>query len=214
MEASYGYGGAPMAPPAPLAVVSPQFCAPYVVPLTVTKRPLSISDGDFTVTDANGGVVLRVNGAVFSVRHRRVLVDAAGQPILTMTEKVFSLHNRWEVFRGDSTNANDLLFTAKKASIVQLKTAVDVFMAGNTSEHVCDFKIRGNYFEKTCAFYLGNSDTMIAQTNRKYTFTNVLIEKDTFTITVFPHVDYVFIAALVVILDEIHRVRFDSFDLL
>ncbi|KAK3126697.1 hypothetical protein QOZ80_7AG0560870 [Eleusine coracana subsp. coracana] len=205
------YDGTPSAPPmpAPVSVVSPQFCAPYVVPLTVTKKALSLSDGDFTVTDANGAVVLKVKGAIFSVRHRRVLVDAAGQPILTMTEKVFSLHNRWEVYRGDSTNASDLLFTAKKASIVQLKTAIDVFLVGNTSEHVCDFKIRGSYFERSCAFYLGNSDTMIAQTNRKLTVTNVLLEKDTFTVTVFPHVDYVFIAALVVILDEIHRERHD-----
>ncbi|GJN28964.1 hypothetical protein PR202_gb17144 [Eleusine coracana subsp. coracana] len=243
------YDGAPSAPPmpAPVTVVSPQFCAPYVVPLTVTKKALSLSDGDFTVTDANGAVVLKVKGSIFSVRHRRVLVDAAGQPILTMTEKVpaveiflsfseklllpcfvsihgfwrrkkqnalihdqvFSLHNRWEVYRGDSTNASDLLFTAKKASIVQLKTAIDVFLAGNTSEHICDFKIRGSYFERSCAFYLGNSDTMIAQTNRKFTVTNVLLEKDTFTVTVFPHVDYVFIAALVVILDEIHRERLD-----
>ncbi|TVU39944.1 hypothetical protein EJB05_13388, partial [Eragrostis curvula] len=169
MAAPYG---APSAPPAPVAVVSPQFCAPYVVPLTVAKKALSISDGDFTVTDANGGVVLRVKGAVFSVRHRRVLLDAAGQPILTMTEKhqltkanyqVFSMHNRWEVYRGDSTNAGDLLFSAKKASIIQLKTEVDVFLAGNTAEQVPDFKIRGSYFERSCNFYLGNSDAMVAQ---------------------------------------------------
>jgi hypothetical protein len=42
------------------------------------------------------------------------------------------MHNRWEVFRGDSTNASDLLFTAKKASILQLKPEVDVFLAGNS----------------------------------------------------------------------------------
>jgi hypothetical protein len=91
MAAPY-YGGGPAPPPAaapaPVAVVSPQFCAPYVVPLTVTKKAISLSDGDFTVTDANGAVVLRVKGAIFSVRHRRVLLDAAGQPILSMQEKV------------------------------------------------------------------------------------------------------------------------------
>lgn len=55
MAAPY-YGGPPAAP-APVAVVSPQFCAPYVVPLTVTKKAISLSDGDFTVTDANGATV-------------------------------------------------------------------------------------------------------------------------------------------------------------
>lgn len=42
---------------------------------------------------------------------------------------------------------------------------------------------------------------------RKFTVSNVLLGKDTFLVTVFPHVDYVFIAALVVILDEIDRDR-------
>ena len=49
----------------------------------------------------------------------------------------------------------------------------------------------------------------VLQINRKYTASNVLLGKDTFVVTVFPHVDYVFIAALVVILDEIHRERSD-----
>jgi hypothetical protein len=47
------------------------------------------------------------------------------------------------------------------------------------------------------------------QMNRKFTISNVLLGKDTFGVTVFPHVDYVFVAALVVILDEIHRERSD-----
>ncbi|CAN6180463.1 unnamed protein product [Urochloa humidicola] len=110
--------GAPLMPP-PVAVVSPQFCAPYTVPLTVTKKAMSLSGGDFVVTDANGAEMLRVRGAVFSVHDRRVLHDAAGQPLVSMRQKVFSMHNRWEVFRGDSTNASDLLFTVKKAAVMQ-----------------------------------------------------------------------------------------------
>ena len=49
--------------------------------------------------------------------------------------KVCSLvvHEKWKVLRGDSTAANDLLFTVKKTSIFQLKTKLDVFLAGNTT---------------------------------------------------------------------------------
>ncbi|CAN6203455.1 unnamed protein product [Urochloa humidicola] len=207
MELAPYRGEHPSAPaPPPLAVVSPQFCAPRTVPLTVTKKAMSFSGGDFTVTDAGGAVVLRVEGVSFSVRSRRVLHDAAGRPILTMERKVFSMRDAWKVFRGDSTNSRDLLFTVKRTSIFQLKTSMGVFLAGNTAEQVCDFKIKGSYFERTCAFYLGNSSrTMIAQMKRKFTVSNVLLGKDTFNVTVFPNVDYVFIAALVVILDEVHR---------
>jgi len=198
------------APPAPLPVVGNQFCAPYVVPLTVTKKTLSLSDGDFAVTDANGAVVLKVKGAIFSIRTRRTILDGAGLPLLTMHQKVFSMHHRWEVFRGDSTNASDLLFSVKKSSLIQLKTEMDVFLAGNTAQQVCDFKIKGSYFDRSCVFYLGDSNNMVAQMSRKLTVSNVLLGRDTFSVTVFPHVDYVFIASLVVILDEVHRDKQDG----
>uniref|UniRef100_A0ACD5U9H6 Uncharacterized protein n=1 Tax=Avena sativa TaxID=4498 RepID=A0ACD5U9H6_AVESA len=97
------------------------------------------------------------------------------------------MHHRWEVFRGDSTSASDLLFTVKKSSMIQLmKTEMDVFLAGNTAQQVCDFKIKGSYFDRSCAFYLGNSATMVAQMNRKMTVSSVLLDKDTFVVTVFP----------------------------
>uniref|UniRef100_A0A0E0LIP2 Protein LURP-one-related 15 n=1 Tax=Oryza punctata TaxID=4537 RepID=A0A0E0LIP2_ORYPU len=197
---------APMAagPTEPVAVVGPQYCAPYVVPLTVTKKSISLTDGDFTVTDANDTVVLKVKGTLFSVRHRRVLLDAAGQPLLSMQEKILSMHNRWEVYRGDSAHSCDKLFTVKKSSMLQMmKTEMDIFLAGNTSEHVCDFKIKGSYFDRSSAFYLGNSNTIIAQMNRKHTAASVVLGRDVFSITVFPQVDYVFIAALVAILDDV-----------
>lgn len=77
--------------------------------------------------------------------------------------QVFSMYDKWKVFRGDSTNSADLLFTVKRTSIFQIKTSLGVFLARNTTEQVCDFKIKGNYFERSCAFYRGNLDIMIAQ---------------------------------------------------
>jgi hypothetical protein len=73
------------------------------------------------------------------------------------------MHHRWEVFRGDSTNTGDLLFSVKKSSMIQFKTEMDVFLAGNTAQQVCDFKIKGSYLDRSCAFYLGNSAAMVAQ---------------------------------------------------
>ena len=91
MAAPYDRAPPPQAPAAaPVAVVSPQFCAPYAVPLTVVKKAISLSGGDFVVTDANGAEMLRVKGAVFSIHDRRALRDAAGQPLVSMREKVMT----------------------------------------------------------------------------------------------------------------------------
>lgn len=75
-------------PPPAVSVVGGQFCAPYPVDVTVMKKALSTTGGDFTVTDANGNVVFAVKGVLFSFRRRRVLLDAAGNPLLSMQEKV------------------------------------------------------------------------------------------------------------------------------
>ncbi|KAL6839077.1 hypothetical protein ACP4OV_031131 [Aristida adscensionis] len=189
----------------PMPVVAAHFCAPYVVQLTV-KEKLSLREGDFSITDSNGAVVIRVKGALISIHNRRVLYDAMGQPLLCMREKVFSLHNRWEVYRGESTHTKDLVYTAKKSHMIQLfKTEMEIFLASNTSHEVCDFKMKGSYKERTCAFYLGNSNTLIAQMHREHNMTSKVLGTDHFSITVYPNVDYVFIASLIVMLQEIHQ---------
>lgn len=40
--------------------------------------------------------------------------------------------------------------------------------------------------------------------HKKHTVQSILIGKDNFMVTVYPHVDYAFIVALIVILDEIN----------
>ena len=71
-----------------LAVVDARFCAADAASLAVAKA-LSMSGSDFAVTDeATGALVLRVDGVLFSLRRRCVLVDADRRPVLTVQESV------------------------------------------------------------------------------------------------------------------------------
>ncbi|KAK1284348.1 Protein LURP-one-related 10 [Acorus calamus] len=109
-----------------------------------------------------------------------------------------SFRNQWVVYRGESTNSSDLLFTAKECSLIQVwKTQLKVFLASNTSENVYDFKVKGRSFERSWTICVGESNTIIAQMNGR----------DKLEVTVYPNVDYAFVIALVVILDEINRDR-------
>ncbi|XP_023526147.1 protein LURP-one-related 15-like [Cucurbita pepo subsp. pepo] len=191
----------------PVAVVSPQFMAPYPVDLRVTKKVMTLAEGTFTVTDVNGTVMFMVKGSVFSLHDRRILLDAAGNPIISFQQKLFSAHRKWYAFRGDSTDSKDLLFTVKKSSVLQLRTQLDVILASNTSESSCDFKIKGSWLERSCTISLGDGSTIIAQMHRQHNLQSVLFDKDTFGVTVYPNVDYAFIVALVVILFEINEDR-------
>lgn len=45
----------------------------------------------------------------------------------------------------------------------------------------------------------------IKQMHKKHTVQSVFLGKDNFSVTVYPNVDYAFIASLVVILDDVNR---------
>ncbi|CAK8542068.1 unnamed protein product [Lathyrus sativus] len=191
-------------PPLPTSIYGPQYCAPYPIDLAIVRKVMAISDGNFVVTDINDNTIFQVKGSLLTLRDRRVLLDAAGNPITTLRRKIITMHDRWEAFRGESTEAKDLIFTLKKSSLIQFNTKLNVFLAGNTKEDVCDFKVKGSWLERSCTVYAGESKNIVAQMHKKHTVQSVLIGKDQFMVTVYPNVDYAFIVALIVILDEIN----------
>ncbi|OWM67075.1 protein LURP-one-related 15-like [Punica granatum] len=189
----------------PVAVVSSAFCVPYVVDLTIVRKLIAVTDGNFLVTDVDDNTVFRVRGAHFSFHDRRVLLDAAGHPVATLRQKKLTAHRRWQVFRGESSDSEDLLFSAKKSSLIQYKTELDVFLAANTKEDVPNFKVEGSWLERSCTIYAGDSSMVIAQMHTKHTVQKVVLGKDTFSVTVYPNIDRAFITALIVILEEINE---------
>ncbi|KAL4309412.1 hypothetical protein GQ457_01G024040 [Hibiscus cannabinus] len=160
---------------------------------------MTITDGNFVVTDVNGNILFKF----LSLHGRRVLVDGAGNPIVTLKLKQMSLHDRCQVFKGDSTDASDLLFSVRRPSMFQLKLKIDVFLANNTKEEVCDFTVKQSWLGRSCVIYAGESSTIVAQMHNKDTVESTLMGKDKFKVTVYPNIDYAFIVALFMILDAI-----------
>ncbi|KAI6673296.1 hypothetical protein NL676_001202 [Syzygium grande] len=193
----------------PVAVVSRKFCTPYVVDLVIVRKLVAITEGRFLVTDVNGNVVFRVKGSFVSAHEHLVLNDAASNAIVSLQQKILTAHRRWQAYRGDNSGSGDLIFMAKKSSLMRTHgTELDVFLAANTREETCDFKVKGSWLERSCTIYAGNSTTVIAQMHKDHKAQSVVLGKDTFGITVYPNVDYALIVALVVILEEINEDAF------
>ncbi|KAF5189584.1 Lurp-one-related [Thalictrum thalictroides] len=72
----------------PISVVGAQYCAPYPVDLTIMRKVMTITDGNFAVSDVNGNILFKVKGSFFTLHDKRVLLDAAGNPLLSMRQKV------------------------------------------------------------------------------------------------------------------------------
>lgn len=75
----------------PIAVVSTQYLSLDPVDLAVSEKTISLSDGDYSVTDVNGAVLFKVRAVVLSLRDHRLLLDAAGNPVVTLKQKAFFL---------------------------------------------------------------------------------------------------------------------------
>ncbi|GER44281.1 hypothetical protein STAS_21184 [Striga asiatica] len=282
--------------PPSTAVIDQQYCLSYPVDLTIVRKMLTLSKGNFEVKDANGNLMFKVNGdkvlsglngrsvGVVQSMHSGSLVPAKRRncsdanpptPKHSLTEHMayddfegrgstpspfagrycgwgstswanrrvdamvevdtlvqstlrsgrhlsgsmhglrstirpvghWTTHGIWQVFRGESTKANDLLFSVKRPSILQMKTKLHVFLASNTAEELCDFKIESSWFERSCVVYLGNSNNIIAQMKKNCNARCILTGKDSFSVTVYPNIDYAFVVVLVVLLEEINTVR-------
>ncbi|KAB5561767.1 hypothetical protein DKX38_006724 [Salix brachista] len=166
-----------------VVVIGPQYLAQYPVELAVSTKLLTLGENDFKVADINGTVIFHVKSKLLTLHDRRYMKDASGNTLVNLRQKVVSVYRRWEAFRGESKEDKDLLFTAKKSKLFQYKTGLDIFLP-NSKGGGPDFKM-----------------------HRKHSLKSKVLETDNFGVTVYPNVDYAFIIALVVILDEINADR-------
>ncbi|GJV30859.1 LURP1-like domain-containing protein [Tanacetum coccineum] len=194
----------------PICVVSPQFVSPYPMEMLSGKKLLTLSDGNFGVTDVNGNLMFKIKGKLLSLSGKRLLVDGLGNRILTLNKKLSSGRKTWQCFRGDSSDPRDHVFTAKPSYRTQFKTSLDVFLASNRRQDVADFKVKGNWFEKRCSVFVGESTNIIAEVNKKQSVPNIAFGVDAYSVRVDPNVDYAFIVALVAILNEINEEKCDD----
>jgi hypothetical protein len=72
-------------------------------------------------------------------------------------------HYRWQVFRGKSVEESDLIFSVMRSSMLQLEAKLQVFLANNIREDVCDFRVEGSWAERSRGVFYGESSSKIAR---------------------------------------------------
>ncbi|XP_071722292.1 protein LURP-one-related 10-like [Rutidosis leptorrhynchoides] len=180
-----------------ISVIGSQFTAPNPLEVKVVTN----CKGTIVITDNNENILLQVTPCDGLSCRRRLLMDANGTPIVTIDEDGWSFHLRWNVYRGKSTAKSDLIFTTKrKHASLWFKSRVNVYLAHNTSsEHIYDYKIKGDWHKNSCAVYKGYSTAALAQMHTGQHLKKQKLDK--FMVTISPNVDYAFVAALFVIVD-------------
>ncbi|CAN1812219.1 Protein LURP-one-related 14 [Linum perenne] len=189
-----------------VSVVGDGYCFPYCKELVVKKTIKGLSNAQFEVFDPCGNLLLRVEGGVWNLRMKRVFRDPSGFPLLTLYGKVLISFFFFLFFfyQGMITNDN-LLFTVKQSHPLQIKKDLNVYLSSDHNQKTGlvdapDFNVTGSYTSLSFKVYKGHR--ILAEVKHNFTLESFYKGKERFTIKVYPEVDYAFIIALLVIIDE------------
>ncbi|XP_057513119.1 protein LURP-one-related 15-like isoform X4 [Actinidia eriantha] len=132
------------------------------------------------------------------------LLDAGLNPIATLLQKIMTAQQMASIYgRGQRPRRSAL--QCQKIAVCPTQDRIKHPLANNTTAEVCDFKAEASWLERSHAIYAGESSTIVAQMQKKHTAESLLLGKDWFMVTVYPQIDYAFIDALLVIIDDINK---------
>ncbi|PIA58083.1 hypothetical protein AQUCO_00500190v1 [Aquilegia coerulea] len=109
----------------PVNVIGSKYCAPYAVDLSMVYGASENLSYSYVISDnVSNNKIFIIKDGFFTLHSKCALLDSAGKPLVTMqTKTIFG--RGWQVYKGDSTDDNDLLFSVQKSSMSE--TSLDVF---------------------------------------------------------------------------------------
>ncbi|XP_077217410.1 protein LURP-one-related 8-like [Tasmannia lanceolata] len=176
----------------------------HVEILTVWKKSLLFNCDGFTVFDAKGNLVFRVDNYVAGNKAEILLMDAVGKPLLTIRKKKLSLGEQWLVFEGE-TAVNPLFSVKKHVNFLNSKSLAHVIPcnsgAGANSNKQAMYNIEGSYSQRCCVIY-DQKWRQVAEIKRKEAVGGARFGSDIFRLVVQPEFDTPVAMSLVILLDQ------------
>lgn len=157
---------------------------------------------NFTITDVNGTPQFELKGSHVSLHSKKILTNAAGQPVAVLAKKLASLHGSWEIYAGASTDGTPA--ATIKPSKLGIKKSAHVIVTQFGDQPF--FEVKGDFRAKS--FNVTRGGQVVAEVARAGKFSNAtkfLTGNDSYTLTVQPGVDYAFMVALVIVLDTVYN---------
>ncbi|WCJ19974.1 hypothetical protein M5689_002241 [Euphorbia peplus] len=182
-----------------VSVVGDGYCFPYPMELIVKKKIKKLSNAQFEVSDLSGNLLLQIDGAVWNFNMKRIIRDPAGFPILTLRNKALNLQHKWKVHAGEHKDDNDILFIVKQSRPIQIKKELHVFL-DNYKNKIPDFHVIGSYTSLSFKVFKGHR--ILAEVKHNFTLESFYKGREKYRVKIYPEVDYAFIVALLVVLDE------------
>ncbi|XP_010922827.1 protein LURP-one-related 8 [Elaeis guineensis] len=173
--------------------------------LTVWRKSLLFNCSGFTVFDAKGSLVFRVDNYGSGSKGEVLLMDAAGKPLLTIRRKKLSLGDHWLIYNGEET-VNPGFSVKRHVNFLQSKALAHVTPCG-AGAGGAGHEVQGSYSQRSCAVY-DERRRPVAEVRRKEAAAGgVAFGADVFRLVVQPDLDVSFAMAIVIVLDQMFGSR-------
>jgi len=160
------------------------------------EKVFSLSGDDFSVTTADGLVVCKCKGKVFSISDKKEFTDTQGNLLFSLKKKHLTIHKS---FHGENAHGKDVFKVKGHFSLLSSKSTCTFINAADQRE--VELEIKGDWFDRSASITCGG--TPVAHINRSFmNMRQIFGNKQTYFVTVAPNVDLALIAALCVALDE------------
>ncbi|XP_010921246.1 protein LURP-one-related 8-like isoform X1 [Elaeis guineensis] len=209
---------------------------PETAVLTVWRKSLLFNGNGFTVFDAKGNLVFRVDNYASGNKGEIVLMDAAGKPLLTIRRKGFdsneerdvikklgdlfwiltrwcsrvqrlSLGDHWLIYDGEEA-ANPRFSMRKHVNLLHSKALAHVTPCHGGAKSCVGtrYEIEGSYSQRCCAVY-DERQRQLAEIRRKEAVGGVVFGVDVFRLIVEPGFDASVAMAIVILLEQMFGSR-------
>ncbi|KAG1326238.1 protein LURP-one-related 8-like [Cocos nucifera] len=186
--------------------VFPDLCSPSPVRLTVWCKSLLFNGHGYTVfDDSDGRMVFRVDNYAHNWRQETVLMDQAGNVLLTFRRcrKILNLMESWEAYKGDK----DVVGTVgqKKPLFKATKNlgnpSCTVSMVSTNGMEPLGYRMSWSRQNEWSKIYQAEANApLVAEVGRKYGASpKILLDKDVLTLRVQPWMDQAIAMAMVMI---------------
>ncbi|XP_072975884.1 protein LURP-one-related 8-like [Typha angustifolia] len=169
----------------------------HVSSLTVWRKSLLFNCSGFTVFDAKGNLVFRVDNYGSGRKGEVVLMDTAGKPLLTVRRKKLSLNDHWVIYNGEE-DVNPIFSVKRHMNLRQSKTLAHVTPCGGGA----GYQIEGSYSQRSCVVY-DDRRQRVAEIKRKEAAGGVGFGADVFRLVVQPEIDTSIAMAIVIVVDQV-----------
>ncbi|KAF8719443.1 hypothetical protein HU200_024160 [Digitaria exilis] len=178
------------------------------VTLTVWRKSLLFNCRGFTVFDASGDLVYRVDTYASDSRGEVVLMDAAGRAVLTLRRrKVIGglvSSDQWLVFPGEETRQLPPLYAVKRAAQYirggggkSMAHVAPCSSGGKVAGGGGGYEVEGSYLRRSCTVY-DERRRAVAEVRPK----EAVVGSDVFRLVVQPGTEVSLAMAVVLALDQ------------